>query len=223
MVSSASLYKAENQKHFELLAKIGKTPELNLKDPVVKTILFSETSHYILPEDVKTLIKKGTPPKHLAGIIAKKENTVWLLLINEMPFTYLNEETLNYIYILLLYLIEDVEFSYEIISDAHCDLDFLKDFQKMYRYYKEFQTESSLVILSVKKDVDNFMNSIEKHIKGLDSVCQYGKNKILVLLPFTTTSGAEVFSNRIKKLFPEVEVLKVLRMDKSFEDLIKEI
>ncbi|RUM32420.1 MAG: hypothetical protein DSY32_00070, partial [Aquifex sp.] len=142
----------------------------------------------------------------------------------------LNEEILNYITIILQYILEDIVISKELrkfYKDRKpiCKFNFHKEFYKMFRLKQKLGITSSVVIFNYENIGSEVLYELEHQVRALDMFCHVKDKKVIVfLLPFTGHAGAIAFSKRIGEKFKELKLLKILEVDKPTpEDTTKEV
>lgn len=219
-VYKAVLYK-ESKGKFTPIASIGQELEpLDENDPLIKLVVETEQPRYLPPKALKDFSTDKNYFKYLAVIIAKGEKKKILMTIKDILFVNLNEEVLNYMVILLQYVLEDIEIAEELrkfysTSTSICnDFDFLKEFFKMYNLNKKLGIPSSIVIFNYEDINQSIKYEIRQHIRGIDMVCFIKEKKlILFLLPFTAIAGAVSFAERIRKNFEDLKLLGIYKVE----------
>ena len=229
-VYKAVIYKEERGK-FTPIASIGQEPEpLDEKDPLIKMVVETEESRYLPPKALKHFSTDSSGFKYLAVIIAKGEKKKVLVTIKDILFVNLNEEVLNYMVILLQYLLEDIETAEELqkfyrASSPMCsDFEFLKELFKMYNLHKKLGISSSIVIFNYQDINQSIKYKLKRQIRGMDIVCFIEEKKLIVfLLPFTAVAGAVSFSERISKNFKDLKLIGIYEVEKPTIETLLEV
>lgn len=212
-VYSACLYKKTGQ-YFTILASIGEPEQIDEKDPIIRDAIELEATQYISPKVIIENLSNGNDVKYLAVVVARTEEIIYLLTIKDILFVNLNEEVLNYIHILLQYLLEEFSVSRKIsiyYTDQKplCEFEFIKEFYKMYELKKKLQIQSSIVIFFCK-EISEIADKISYLTRASDFYCFIKeKNLIIFLLPFTNYPGAVGFSHRILSALNEVKLVDI--------------
>jgi hypothetical protein len=202
-VQSASLYLREGSK-YNLFASVGKKVELDLNDPLISEALNRRRPVFI------SQIGRGES-KYLSVIpifdLEDEEKLLGLFLLREIPFNYLNADTVLSLSVALLWFINELKgapllrsipdklrrvFSYE----------FLKELSIVHRLNEKTGVESSVVVYKVPSLYEDFVLFVKERIRGMDVVdavtLKDGK-LVFVLLPLSPLSAAEGFVKRIEK------------------------
>ena len=209
------------------LATLG-NEEPKTDDVLLKRAIEEESSVYITP---KTLKHVQDHIIHYVAVIREEANgEVYFLAISDILFVNLNEEVLNYIYIILSYIVEDLVFSRKLReiygkSEVPCSFNFVKELYKMSELYKKQGIESSVVFFSFKELPETYPYDLEASIRKLDMLCiLQERNLVIFLLPFTSVVGAKSFSERIQKQFPALKFVGIKRVKESnLNEYIKEV
>ena len=227
-VYKASVFVYKDKKLIPL-ATLG-NGEPKKDDPLLKKAIEEETSVYITP---KTLENLNDPSIYYVAVIREEvEGEIFLLAISDILFVNLNEEVLNYIYIILSYIVEDLIFSRKLRkiyreSYIPCGFNFVKELYKMSELYKKQGIESSIVFFSYDELPDNYPYDLETTIRKLDMLCILEDKKLVIfLLPFTSVVGARSFAERIRKKFPALKFIgirhvKEANLNKYIKDILE--
>lgn len=213
-VYKAVVFRQKNAK-LEVLATLG-NEEPKSDDILLKKALEEESSVYITPKVLEHI--QDHLIHYVAVIREEVEGEVYLLAISDILFVNLNEEVLNYMYIILSYIAEDLVFSRKlrkIYSKQHvpCNFNFVKELYKMSELYKKQGIESSLVFFSFDELPETYPYELENAIRKLDMICiLYERKLVIFLLPFTSIVGAKSFSERIQKQFPKLKFIQIKRV-----------
>lgn len=227
-IYNACIYKKQNG-NFTLLASLSEEEEINENDPMVRLAIDTKTVTYIPPKMVSQSVLNKNNLNYLSIVVARTHKNLYLLTIKEMLFANLNEETLNYIYVLLQYLLEELYFIrkmnvYYNSKKIPCDFDFIKEFYKMYELKKKAQIKSSIVVFFCRNITSEMLNKINYMKRALDLVCVLNDKKIIAfLLPFSAYASAIGFSERIISEIEELKLIEIYEIkeptpDKIFED-----
>ncbi|WP_461828702.1 PelD GGDEF domain-containing protein [Aquifex sp.] len=204
--------------NLETLALLG-NEEPKTDDILLKKSLEEESSVYLTPKVLEHI--QDHLIHYVAVIREEVEGEVYLLAISDILFVNLNEEVLNYIYIILSYITEDLVFARKlrrVYANQHipCNFNFIKELYKMAELYKKLGIESSLVFFSFEKLPETYPYDLENTIRKLDMLCILHERKLVIfLLPFTSILGAKSFSERIQKQFPALKFLQIKRVEEE--------
>jgi hypothetical protein len=198
------LYQDENLE-VDPFAQIGLIGNLISSDPLIKKCLDSQEISYVSInqiEDASDCIYLIAAP-----LISSEGKLLGLLVIKEMPFWNLNEETLRVLSILVYYFSKDVILSSDIATFLRtypdCSADFAKQFTRLIPLKKEVDIDSALVAVMVAKSLrphNVIYNLINQH-RILDSFwsLDMGDYDVLItLMPFTASAGIHGYITRIK-------------------------
>lgn len=224
-IYKAVLFRYKNGNLTPLAALGNEEPEVD--DLLLNRAIDEESSVYITP---KTLEHIQDHKIHYVAVIRKEiEGEVYLLAISDILFINLNEEVLNYIYIILSYIVDDLVFSRklrEIYSNQRvlCGFNFLKELYKMATLSRKQGIESSIVIFSFDEFPETYSYELEAAIRKLDMLCILYEQKLVVfLLPFTSILGAKSFSERIQKRFPKLKLVEIRKVKEvNLNEYLKE-
>jgi len=226
-VYSASLYQ-KKEGRFYRLASLSDEEEIDSKDPMIKAAIETETAKYISPSIFNNITNYEKSLKYLAVVAVRSEEDLYLLTIKEMLFVNLNDAILNYIYILLQYIIEDLSISKKLSiyynkNNISCDFDFIREFYKMYELKKKAYIDSSVVVFSCEAITPELKYNAKYFIRSLDKVCFCEeKNFIIFLLPFTARAGAMIFFQRITAKLDGLKFKTVLDLNEpTIEKLLE--
>ncbi|NPB08173.1 MAG: hypothetical protein GXN96_04500 [Aquificae bacterium] len=220
-VYGATLFKY-SQGQLRVLAQLGNGEEHTLEEPLLRKAIEEESSFYLPPKALRKFTGEGRGFRYLAVIVSKAEGELYILAISDILFVNLNEEVLNYMLIILSYVAEDVAIGRKLASlyagrEVRCNFNFLKELYKMYELFKDLGIESSVVIFTWQEGISpHHEYEFERTIRGLDVMCfLYEERLALFLLPFTAYAGAVSFSERMRKLFPELKLLGIKRVERG--------
>ena len=216
-------------KHGELkpLISLGKgKPKTD--DLLLRKAIEEESSVYLTS---KTLQEVQNNTIHYVAVIREEaDGEIYLLAIEDILFVNLNEEVLNYIYIIFSYILKDLVF-YRKLKEIYgklevpCSFNFVKELYKMSELYKKREIESSIVIFSFDKLPEVYPSMLEISIRKLDMMCILEEQKLVVfLLPFTSILGARSFAERIQKQFPALKLVRIMKVkENNLNDYLKEV
>ena len=195
-------------------------------DLLLKRAIEEESSVYLTPKALKEI--QNNTIHYFAVIREDIEGETYLLAIKDILFVNLNEEVLNYIYIIFSYVVEDLVFSRKLKeiygkSEVPCSFSFVKELYKMSELHKKQGIESSIVFFTFEELPETYPYDLEKSIRKLDMLCILEERKLVVfLLPFTSILGAESFAQRIQKQFPALKLVRITKVKESnLNDYIK--
>lgn len=215
-IFKAGIYKVKD-KQSVLLAGVGNVEEtLDLNDDLVKEALSTVQSCYLLPEFLYELGEY----KYLSVIIVQGENESYVLAIQDMLFSNINQENFFYIKLIMQYLVEDLLLSKKIkvdsISVEHCDLDFVKEFYKLYNLKLKLGVPTTVLLFEADELDKASIYQIESSLRGLDMVCATkieGKNIVFVLLPLTEKMNAKAVIERLTKISDGLKLVGIYYID----------
>ncbi len=208
-VTCAGIYEYKNGK-FLLISSMGDTFEVILKrDPFLEEAFKEGDVHYIPLTEISTICESNLD--YLSLIFARGSEYTYLLVIKDMLLSNINEEILTAIHILFSYVVEDVEFIFhnkEKYQDITvCNIDLLREFNKMYKLFKKFNIKSTIILFSYTQLNEDAELKLLSTVRATDTICILKElNIILYILPFTPYLNAKDFSDRILE---ECEFLKL--------------
>ena len=179
------------------------------KDPLVQKAIEEKNSFYIpitrLSENINT--------EMLATVSYSSQSFLYLVCIKDMHFTYLQEEVMDYIRILLGYIVENAEFI-ETASQSNikiiCSIDFTKELFYSKRLYEDYNIESYIVVFGSSQDVSL---EIQSKIRGSDVFCYEKKDGgyvFYVLLYFSIKTGVDKFLERLSPEKLKLEIKEII-------------
>jgi len=202
-VQSASLYLREGDK-YNLFASVGEKIELDLKDPLI-----SEALNRKRPVFISQIAKEES--KYLSVIpifdLEDEEKLLGLFLLREIPFNYLNADTVLSLSVALLWFVNELK-STPLLRSIPDKLrkvfsyEFWKELSIVHRLNKRTGVESSIVVYRVPYLLEDFILFLKERIRGIDimdTVNLKNGNLVFVLLPLSPLSAAEGFVKRIEK------------------------
>ncbi|WP_457567509.1 PelD GGDEF domain-containing protein [Desulfurobacterium sp.] len=233
-VRRGSLYIKEGDK-FKLASSIGKPVELKIEDPLVKEAI----------EEGRTvfLSSASSRSEFLAVIpvfdISNEDEIVAFFLIKDLPFRYLNADNILSINVALIWFMaefEKTEMVRDLINRFHyLPVDFVVEVQTVRTLEEKFGIDSYIVVYKIPEELEDIVQFIQNRIRGVDFLVYHKVNGyfvVYVLLPLSSLSSAEGFSNRIsselKRRFgndiKDKITEKFIKVDeKIFDKLEKEI
>jgi hypothetical protein len=211
-VRKASVVRFTDKDDLEVIVSKGDVGKVVYnEDTVIYEAVTLKNSFYFPPKTLYALYKDNAIIKHIAAIVSQSQGKYYMVLIDEMDFVYLNNEVLNYIHVILNYLLSEIEFIKEIKKEKdlevlrEIDSDFLKDFYQMVKLYETDKIVSSLLIYNCDYINEFEIEEIRKKLRTLDDIAYLpSKKKLLILLPFTSLYASEVV---VKKLNLSCEFL----------------
>lgn len=189
-------------------AKIGGIRPLALNNSLLKAALEKKTTVYITEEHIQESADYlvVAPLQTSTGIV------FGLLLVEEMPFLALNEETLKTLTFLLIYFADSI-FATDIGAPIlkkfpDCSADFAAELLKLKKLQEQLKAESSLVVIKFLPDPqrENIIFKLTKERRGLDStwLLEKGVNKFLfILMPLISQEGVAGYHQRLKRILQD--------------------
>ncbi len=191
----ACILRVSEDKSIDILA--SNTDFSNVeKDKLFVKALEEKSSLYV----PITSLSESTDTNMLAVISYQKTSKSYFLCIKDIAFTYLQEEVMDYMRILLGYTAESAEFietAPKLIKRIVCSIDFTKELLYSRNLYEEYNIESYIIIFKSNKDKTDY---IQGKIRGSDVYCIEKNNGIYyfyILLYFATRTGADKFLERL--------------------------
>ncbi|WP_456397252.1 PelD GGDEF domain-containing protein [Desulfurobacterium sp.] len=233
-VRRGSLYCKSQGTNFKLTASIGEPVDIDMEDPLVKEAI----------EEGRTVFLSHTSSqsKYLAVIpvfnIANDDEIIAFFLIKDLPFRYLNADNILSINVALIWFIaelEKTEMAKDLTSEfGYLPVDFLVEVRTVKILQEKFGTDSYIVVYKIPENMKDIIQFIQNKIRGIDFLVYHKVSNyyiVYVLLPLSSLSSAEGFSNRIsnelKRCFgDEIKnkiIEKFIKVDENiFETLKKE-
>lgn len=204
-VNIAGIYCYEGKKiNLEPFVELGSMGMLDKKDPVIKKCLEIEQLCYVGVNQ----IEKTTDCNYLLAIplIGDKNNPLGILVIKDIPFWNLREETVRTLTILSFYfakeLVTDPEVGVFLQAYPSCTVDFARQLIRLIDLKKEMNIDSALVAIVIPKTLTphNVIYNLENQSRFLDAYwsMEQGDNDVLItLMPFTAAAGISGYKKRI--------------------------
>lgn len=198
------LYQAK-QLNSEPFAEVGLIGKLIEQDPLIKKCLDSEQVCYVSInqiEDTSDCVYLVAAP-----LISNDNRCLGILVIKEMPFWNLNDETLRILNILVYYFSKEIIVSSDISHFLHqypeCSVDFARQLNRLIPLKKDFDVDSALVAVMVSKKLrpHNVIENLKNQHRLLDSnwsLEQDDYDVLITLMPFTAAAGIHGYITRIK-------------------------
>ncbi|KTD39429.1 hypothetical protein Lnau_0196 [Legionella nautarum] len=198
------LYQAK-QLNSEPFAEVGLIGKLIEQDPLIKKCLDSEQVCYVSInqiEDTSDCVYLVAAP-----LISNDYRCLGILVIKEMPFWNLNDETLRILNILVYYFSKEIIVSSDISHFLHqypeCSVDFARQLNRLIPLKKDFDVDSALVAVMVSKKLrpHNVIENLKNQHRLLDSnwsLEQDDYDVLITLMPFTAAAGIHGYITRIK-------------------------
>jgi hypothetical protein len=204
---AALVYVDLEKNNFKKISSTHDDFDFNIKDVLVSKAIEDRSISY--------LSKIEEESKYYAAIpVSISETQVYLFIIEEIGFLSLNMDTLLMINLFIYYIVSEkltLEKIKNIVKKFDMfDIDFIKELCRMSEIKKNLGIESSLVIFQIKESIEdeNIKNLLRNNLRGLDimdSLFIQEDNLLIIptLLPFTPTSGANSFVERVKNILVE--------------------
>lgn len=194
------------QLNSEPFAEIGLIGKLIEQDPLIKKCLDSEQICYVSINQVE----EASDCLYLvaAPLISNDNRCLGVLVIKEMPFWNLNDETLRILNILVYYFSKEIilssDISHFIRQFPECSVDFARQLTRLIPLKKDFDVDSALVAVLVSKKLrpHNVIENLKNQHRLLDSnwsLEQDDYDILITLMPFTAAAGIHGYMTRIKK------------------------
>ncbi|OMH41203.1 PelD GGDEF domain-containing protein [Desulfurobacterium indicum] len=200
-VRKGSLYiKTSKEESFKLASSISKPVELDMDDPLVREAI----------EEGRTvfLSSSSSQSKYLAVIpvfdIANDDEIIAFFLVKDLPFRYLNADNILSINVALIWFMAELEKT-EMVKDLinefrYLPVDFIVEVQTVKILQEKFGIDSYIVVYKIPENMEDIIQFIHNRIRGVDFLVYHKINDhyiVYVLLPLSSLSSAEGFSNRI--------------------------
>ncbi len=189
------ILRVDNDSNIDMLASNTDCDDIKSDSLFMKAI--EDKDSFYVPI---TKLEDNLDTKILAVVCYKTNAWLYILCIKDIAFTYLQEEVMDYMRILLGYVAEDAEFietaSKEGINIV-CSMDFTKELFYSKKLYNDYNIESYICILTSKSDKSL---DIQVKIRGSDIFCFKKEDDtyyFYILLYFTTRSGVNKFIERL--------------------------
>ncbi|PJE16627.1 PelD GGDEF domain-containing protein [Legionella sp.] len=189
----------------EPFAEIGLIGKLIEHDPLIKKCLESDEVCYVSinqVEDASDCVYLVAAP-----LITNENRRLGILVIKEMPFWNLNDETLRILNILIYYFSKEIIVSPDISNFLRhypeCSVDFARQFNRLIPLKKDFNVDSALIAVMVSKKLrpHNVIENLRNQHRLLDSnwsLEQDDYDVLITLMPFTSAAGIHGYMTRIK-------------------------
>lgn len=204
----AAIYRYENKAFIlEPLARVGDIGELNRDDPLITICKETmETSYRSI-----TSLEDMNKSNYLIVLPMLDEKNVLkaILVVKEMPFWKLSNETLRILSILVAYFMGEVT-----MANLSLDVDNLRDIppefglelRKLLRLKKQIDVDSALVAIMVSDELrdHNVIESLKTQQRGLDLPWQRQMDNydvMITLMPLTNSTGIHGYLTRINKFY----------------------
>ncbi len=189
-------------------AKTKAALSLNQKSDFYKDdILIKEALIKMKPAYID--LNRKTDAKYLGVIPTAKVEGIDLLAIEDMPFTFFNEDTLLQISVIFTYFIQSIEknnfMEFHGCKRSYLDEDFAYELCKLQNIKNIYNISSSILILKSEnlKYMNELLSIIEQLKRAVDMIQTLTVNKnqyaILIVFPFSNKVNAEGFFNRVKR------------------------
>jgi hypothetical protein len=208
---SAGLYPSQKGKILpKSLAYIGKEFELKAKDPLLKNIGNKQVVRYQTVRDLTESDKSD----YLAVIplVTTAGETIAYVVIQDMIFSYISEETMQTLSVILAYYANDIAGTRAAISIlsvySDCPVEFACELKHMNALSKQLAVQSYLVSIFVKKDdrAEFLIKKLQQIHRGLDYgwlVEDESQYVYLNLMPFSGATALVGYTSRLTKWLKE--------------------
>lgn len=205
MVEKACLYKYEDN-HFTEILRIGDFESLEMEDPLVRQSLQDSEVVYVPASSIED------DTKYLCSIpLYRDKRLSYLFVIESMPFFNLNSENVLGMSMILQYInleYSSVEGLRPLIEKfSGVSLEMLKEINRAIKLRERYGVNSSVVAYVFSTFNEGAYTFIADSVRAMDVVSRYGRNSILVFLPFTDPLGASTFVKRTENRMKEEEVV----------------
>jgi len=201
----------DNQFVIEPLAYLGKSFQLDLDDDLIKK---SHLGEYKAVYHAVNQLTEFQTSKYLAtNVIASgDEKILGILVIKEMSFWSLTDETLQSLNVLSMYVADQIwaiENSAALLEKyPTCPPEFAAELNKLIHLKKAIDIDSSIIAFIMPKDIkhDVILLEINKNLSGLGHVWVYTHEQhdmMFILKPFSSAIDISNFLNKIKQILKE--------------------
>jgi hypothetical protein len=219
-INSGGIYTYDRKKlNTTPLAKIGPMEPLDLNDPLIHQSIQSQEISYVNMQQLQDTDECNYLVS--APLRSSTGHCFGYLVIKDMSFWTLNQETLTMLSILIAYFIEDlavVKTNTDFLNDfPDCPHDFVNQFNKLLRLKKNLSVDSALCATIVPPTLRPYhvMEQLKRQRRFLDAVwvLEAPHHDVLItLMPFANATAVHGFQLRILN-FLNVEL--GIRQDKA--------
>ncbi len=184
------------------LVEVGGMSTLNLNDPVAKNFIKTEEISYIRGDNANAHYLAAIPMRNYSGEL------VAVLMIEEMSFKNLTQDTLKLVSILANYFIEDIALPEKILDVVSkipdCPIEFVKELQKLLNLKLRVGINSAITTLLIAHEYRHFsiIEYFISHKRTLDTVWvkeMPGYDVIITLMPLADANAVQGYFNRVSK------------------------
>lgn len=190
----------------EPLSKIGRMLNLVSNDPL---IIRAEELNDICYAGIHE-IEKANECRYLVVVplITDDGERFGLLVVQEMPFWSLNEETLRILNILVYYFMRDIIADDTIASFQKSyptvNTDFARQLTRLVPLKKNMNMDSALVAIRVSKSLSSYqlIPQLKNQQRILDSIWIYDEDEfetLVALMPFSSMAGIQGYLMRMER------------------------
>lgn len=235
-INSLAMYLYNKKKlETQAIAEIGPVGILDLDDPLIRQSMEKRDICYVSVNQ----FKDANECQYLVSIPMQTSDGLCLgfIVIKDISFWTINNETLTILSILTSYFIEEVSFSKNDLlflkAYPHCPSDFAKQLNKLTYLKHKLSVDSSLCAVLVSKDLEAFsvIDNLKRERRFINSIWELsvGDESILItLLPFTNSTGVYGFVTRITNFLTSTlglsytpEQIKIRTMQIDHQDPLK--
>lgn len=208
--SQAGLYLKNKQWDLTPIASVGKEESLLINDALVKKALSQEQTSYVALNS----LDKNEISEYLAVIPLKtsENQIIGMLIIKEMTFLALNEETLKTLTLFLAYIADDLLAAQQAVAlqkvYPDCPAEFASELYKSLKIWQIAKLDSALIVyyLPVTNRREDILHTLKENKRGLDlnwETKKEGTIILLILMPLTERSMLTGYFDRMQILFNE--------------------
>ncbi|AUH71667.2 PelD GGDEF domain-containing protein [Legionella sainthelensi] len=189
----------------EPFVEIGLVGELVTHDPLIKRCMESGEISFVSINQ----IEEASDCLYLVAVplLTSENGLIGILVIKEIPFWNLNEETLRILSILAHYFSQEVIVSSEVTDFLRnypdCSVDFAKQLIRLIPLKENLEIDSALVAVMISKKLraHNVIYNLKNQHRILDSFWSVELEEydvLITLMPFTSSAGIYGYITRIK-------------------------
>lgn len=208
-LEGAALYSAiDGGSRFQLASKLGEPPVFDPADPLVAYAL----EHRALAHIQTVALATAAESQFLAvaPLINSDGRLLGMLVVDQMPFFALNQDTLQLLAVMLGYYADSVSDVGEVRSVLErfpiCPLEFAEEFVRLWRLGWDHGVNSRVVVLTFlpHADREDMLALIKRMRRGLDVIWEMPSGeslKYVNLMPLCGEVAVEGYLSRIDHLF----------------------
>lgn len=207
-IEIAAIYEVRNHRLVDKpLASIGPMKMPKPKDFLIQSCLQHQSISYIGAQN--NLHQQISDYLIVAPMMDQMGQIDAVLLVEDMPFLTLNDETLGEINLLIHYFMQGylVENSHAILTQyPDCPVDFANELQRLTALQKIIKQDSDVVAyrLSPCQQQEKFAYDIAQEKRGLDSIWARKMDPyqfLLVLMPLSSLDSVACYQTRMQVMF----------------------